>query len=322
MISDVQRQDIELAISSHNIIRAKKLIKETFEHPSTNPTALNYLGQVFTKEGMFADAIRHLAYANKLEPKNVKFALDLTKVLVKRKKYKKAADTLNGVLLINPNNAEATSLLKAVESNQDNDNIIRNHVVITGTGRAGTTLLVKILTKLNLNTGFSLAQLDNKTDKNSRAGLEQNILKNAKCSYVVKSPLICDQIEEISQRPNIIIDHAFIPIRNIKAAALSRLKVYKDGGKKEYIPGGIWQTSDPNQQEEILTDKLFNLLLGLAKMDVPVTLLHYPKLTRDSNYLYKKLLPILPNISLEHFTNIFNSTVDRNLVNKLTENDR
>jgi len=47
-----------------------------------------------------------------------------------------------------------------------------SHVLITGTGRAGTSLLVQILTELGLDTGFKKGV---KLDAKSNAGLERSI---------------------------------------------------------------------------------------------------------------------------------------------------
>jgi hypothetical protein len=47
----------------------------------------------------------------------------------------------------------------------------RHHAVITGTGRAGTTFLVDLLTHLGLDTGYSTNTLDQFKYKNPRAGL-------------------------------------------------------------------------------------------------------------------------------------------------------
>ena len=41
-----------------------------------------------------------------------------------------------------------------------NHNGIMKQVVITGTGRAGTTLLVSLFTKLGMGTGFSQKHID------------------------------------------------------------------------------------------------------------------------------------------------------------------
>ena len=65
----------------------------------------------------------------------------------------------------------------------------RRHVMISGTGRAGTSFLVQLLTNLGLDTGVTPEKM--KLDENARAGLEYDIRK-ADAPYIVKSPFFCD----------------------------------------------------------------------------------------------------------------------------------
>jgi hypothetical protein len=70
----------------------------------------------------------------------------------------------------------------------------RHHCAISGTGRAGTSFLVQLLTYLELDTGFTEDTLI--LDKNARAGLELDILsRNA--PYIVKKPWLCDTIIDV-----------------------------------------------------------------------------------------------------------------------------
>src|SRR5687768_17589609 len=66
-----------------------------------------------------------------------------------------------------------------------------SHVIISGTGRAGTSYLVELLTNMSLDTGYtpSTAQLDSQ----ARSGLELDI-RNESAPYLVKSPWLCDYI--------------------------------------------------------------------------------------------------------------------------------
>ena len=54
----------------------------------------------------------------------------------------------------------------------------RHHIIISGTGRAGTTFLVQLLTELGLDTGFPKGQ---KIDQNSSAGLELDLRSARGC---------------------------------------------------------------------------------------------------------------------------------------------
>src|SRR5437660_11896971 len=70
----------------------------------------------------------------------------------------------------------------------------RSHVVISGTGRAGTTFLVQLLTHLGLNTGFDIDKME--VHPIARAGLEMNI-RDENAPYIVKTPSLCDSLEDV-----------------------------------------------------------------------------------------------------------------------------
>lgn len=194
-----------------------------------------------------------------------------------------------------------------------------SHVVITGTGRAGTSFLVILLTFLEFDTGYSSKSMP--INAFARAGLEHDIrMENA--PYIVKSPWFCDYAEDVIQnRKDILIEHVFIPMRDLHAAAESRrfvTEIAKSNLSPEEwnkavatasIPGGLVHTNDKDQQEMILSLQLYNLTLALANSRIPVTLMHYPRIVKDSEYLYNKLKPILKDITYSQFESAFKKTV-------------
>lgn len=196
---------------------------------------------------------------------------------------------------------------------------MRNHVVITGTGRSGTSFLVQLLTRLGLDTGFSANELDGKLDPVGRAGLESNI-RDDNAPYVVKSPNISNYIDEILEHPDIVLDMVIVPIRDIDEATNSRVKVSEDNlakkgwlektfGSKRGFAGGMMKTSNPQKQQFLLLKSLSHLLVECAKYDQPVLMLHYPRLMDDSEYLFRKLKPILNNVDLEQFKTAHQQTL-------------
>ncbi len=193
----------------------------------------------------------------------------------------------------------------------------RHHTIISGTGRAGTTFLLKLLTNLGLDTGYRPDELP--TDTRSNAGLELEI-RDDDAPYVVKSPWICDTIEEVVANPNIVIDYAIIPMRTLEAAAESRRHVERHNQRSPegILPGGLWHTNDPGEQEAILARQLHKLLVGLSKTDARVILLHYPRLTLDPVYLHEKLRPLVGD---RPFMEVFRETVRPSLVHQYTAND-
>jgi hypothetical protein len=210
----------------------------------------------------------------------------------------------------------------------------RHHVVISGTGRAGTTFLVEILTHLGLDTGFTPQEVDIYRHKNARAGLEHDIREDGS-PYVIKNPKFCDHIGEVLKTSDIIVDHVFIPMRDLRAAAESRRLVFREtvSGfallkrlrfkiKPKEIPGGLWDGKNERNQEAILLHRLYKLILALSGTTIPVTLLQYPLILRDSSYLYEKLRPILEGIDDGKFRVVFDRVVRPEWVHSFNEYDR
>ncbi|MEM9884588.1 MAG: hypothetical protein AAF849_01765 [Bacteroidota bacterium] len=213
---------------------------------------------------------------------------------------------------------------------------VRKHIVITGTGRTGTTFLVELLTKLGLDTGFSLSDIATKKNKLARAGLETD-LRSDNCPYIVKDPWFCDYANEIFEQENIEIEHVFIPIRDLKAAAESRRYVTKAGmkevsfverlkyllGKRKRFKGGLWHTNSfkQSEQESVLLRQVYKLMLALSDANVPITLIKYPRSVKDGIYLFQKLKPILKDISTQHFMEVYTETVQPNLVHSFNHSD-
>lgn len=184
-------------------------------------------------------------------------------------------------------------------------------MVITGTGRTGTSFLVQLLTRLGLDTGFELNELDSKLDPIGRAGFESNI-RDKDAAYVVKSPNIANYIQEILEDPEIELDLVIVPIRDIDKATESRVNVSKENlkqggilkqmfGSKRGHSGGMWKTSSIEKQQLILLRTLSNVLVECVKHDQALALIHYPKLMNEPIYLFRKLRPILGDISEEEF---------------------
>lgn len=180
----------------------------------------------------------------------------------------------------------------------------RHHIVISGTGRAGTTFLVQLLTELGLETGFPKGQV---IDTISRGGLELDI-REPHAPYVIKSPWLCDYLDEVLQGGEILVDHALIPVRDLYGAAQSRRHAASTiPSNASSVPGGLWHTDKPEEQERILTEQLYKLVYALAKHDVPVSLLLFPRLVNDPEYLFRKLSFLLGDVEYDTFKEVFHT---------------
>ncbi len=190
----------------------------------------------------------------------------------------------------------------------------KHHVIISGTGRAGTTFLVQLLTELGLHTGFP--DPVSSVFANCNAGMEWDI-RRPDAPYIVKNPRLCDSLDALVRDGGIVIDRAIIPVRNLYAAAESRRDVTRRAGHTlsgGEIPGGLWQTDDPVQQEHSLAVQFHELLHTIAKHDIPVTLLYFPRFVHDPLYLFEKLACVLSGTTYERFLEGFGRVVRPELV--------
>lgn len=185
----------------------------------------------------------------------------------------------------------------------------RHHLLISGTGRAGTTFLIQLLGRLGLDIGY--ADPAGEIAPHCQAGLERE-LSDPNAPYVVKNPRLCDELDGLIARGDITIDHIFIPVRDLYSAAESRRDVVRRNGAApcDRVIGGTWPGTDFHRQEELLALKFFSLMWAVTQHDIPHTLLEFPRLAKDSDYLFNKMAPVLRRIhrrvSRREFVRAFN----------------
>lgn len=181
----------------------------------------------------------------------------------------------------------------------------RSHFIISGVGRSGTTFIVTLLTHLGLDTGFNASDIEDNIDKNSKGGLEFNILKST-CPYIVKSPWFCHHAETAIKNEEIDIDHVLIPIRELYSSAESR----RQAAEKGSIKGGLWDTTsfERGAQEAVLAEYMYGLIYTLTRYNIPFSFVEFPNLINDPKYLYDELHMLVKNIPFKKFLIAFNKT--------------
>lgn len=208
-------------------------------------------------------------------------------------------------------------------------------VIITGTGRAGTTFLVHLLTELGFDTGYAPGEVRGQIDRHSQAGLEYDLWEHrrertvgdwwrqpkhtirdllqgpAPAPYIIKGPALCETLGQLIARCGLTVDHIYIPIRDLEAAAMSRARV---GGAHGSVPGGLWKTDNPLRQKAVLAEMFFNLVHTLTVHDLPHTFLLFPRLVEDWVYARKKLWFLVEAIEPAAFRTAFEKVADRSLV--------
>lgn len=164
-------------------------------------------------------------------------------------------------------------------------------IIIGGTGRAGTTLLVRILTRAGLDTGFSTDAFSQIEEQVGKAGLEHRLSKERAhdLPFVIKSPQIVDTIEQALVENWIDIKLAIIPVRDLNDAAQSRIRVQKAATnigwwKFRGAAGGLWKTKTPKGQKSVLAELFYYTVEPLIRFNVPTLFISFPRFAKDRAY--------------------------------------
>jgi hypothetical protein len=188
--------------------------------------------------------------------------------------------------------------------------MVSSHVVIAGTGRAGTTLLVQLLGNLGYDTG--LGRLTYYAQ--AHAGLESSLL-DADAPHVVKDPGLdlLSLLDEGTVTPE-SIEWLVIPVRDLDQAVLSR-KHRSLAERKLDAAGGLVGTHKPWKQREELAMRVHELLRAAAVYELRCILVAFPRFAQDADYAYRVLAPLLPpDCSDVAFRAAWDEAVDRTLV--------
>lgn len=170
-------------------------------------------------------------------------------------------------------------------------------ILITGTGRCGTTFLIKLFSFLKFDTGYTKNNYNNFIYKNCNSGMERSYKENY---YILKNPTFITDIKKIINDKHIKIKFVIIPIRNLKKAAISRVK--NDRNK-----GGLWNATNLQSQIQYYKDILTEYIFIMTQYDINTIFINFEKMIIDKEYLYNKLQNILneKNIKFEYFSKIY-----------------
>jgi hypothetical protein len=169
-------------------------------------------------------------------------------------------------------------------------------ILITGTGRAGTTLLVQVLDELGLDTGLTEGKLS-PYGPSVRAGLESRI-DDPDAPTVVKDMTLGFRIREVLEGGDIPIRFVILPDRRLEVAAASRIRA-AGYGRLPFRRGALTGTMRATEQQRILETMRAEILSVLEEHGIPYTMLEFPRFATDAEYTYAALAPVLPDASVD-----------------------
>lgn len=155
-------------------------------------------------------------------------------------------------------------------------------IVITGTGRCGTSFLMHFFTELGLNTGYTIDECEQHLAQSGcDGGIEHSVgTELFKKSDIVKNP----EWMYIPEVLNFDIKYIIVPMRALKNVAISR----KSMGIGMY--GGFWHgATNIEEQMKIDSRAFYDFIKYTIRNNMKVIFLDFPRVVKDAEYLYDKI---------------------------------
>lgn len=186
-------------------------------------------------------------------------------------------------------------------------------IVITGTGRAGTTVLVRILDALGLDTGLESGKLLPYMP-GVRAGLECRV-DDPDAPTVVKDMTLGFRIRRILEQGDVSIAHVLIPTRRLDIAVASRVRA-AEYGRQPFRRGALTGTLHATEQEQVLARMQDEITDALTEFKVPYTLLEFPRFAQEAAYTREKLAVVAPDASVDDVQSALDCCVRPELIHE------
>ena len=211
------------------------------------------------------------------------------------------------------------------------------HLIIAGTGRSGTSFLVRFLSALGLDTALARYGEAAGWDLDANAGLENfGLSPEESLPYVIKSPWIAEYVEKLLGERRFQIDAFILPMRNLVDAAASRAIVElraihqsqpwmaecldRSWETFAHTPGGIVYSLNPLDQARLLAVQFHQLILRVSERQIPIFFPVFPRMASDWEYLYRCLAPVLPaGVTSQMAREAHESVADRSKVRTTDE---
>jgi hypothetical protein len=171
-------------------------------------------------------------------------------------------------------------------------------IFITGTGRCGTTFLIKLFTFLGFDTGFNEENYKRYVMPNCNAGMERVFTDRF---GVLKNPTFLIDMEKIVKDKNVIIKQVIIPIRDYATSAQSRVHHGLHRG------GGLWNATTEEEQVVFYHKMMSNYVYLMTKYNIPTIFIDFERMVTNKNYLFTTLRPLLEEkqIEFEFFSKVY-----------------
>ncbi len=187
-----------------------------------------------------------------------------------------------------------------------------NKILITGSGKCGTTFFMQLLTELHFDTGYEPGNIrwGEWNVNHSNAILEGQ-------PYILKSPSFCSnsRILDLSDRWNWNVEHVYILLRDFDAVANNRWKRWREKNGMSLITDQEYKRKDEKWRnyKKKAARSVGSVMLQLVSKDIPYTFLLFPRIITDPEYLWSNC-KLLQTLDYETFKVGFDKIADTDQV--------
>ncbi len=183
-----------------------------------------------------------------------------------------------------------------------------NKVLITGSGKCGTTFFIDLLTELGLDTGYTPGDI--------RAGEWDVMFPNAQAEsqpYIIKSPFFCTEgrIAEMIERWDWNVERVYVLLRDYNFVANNMWKRYRDKHGWPEITDQEYKRKDEKwlHYKNKAARFVGYMMFQLVSLDIPYTILMFPRIIEDPEYLWSNC-ELLQSLDYETFKLGFDKVAD------------
>jgi len=207
---------------------------------------------------------------------------------------------------------------------EEPNKVKKDKIIVTGSGKCGTSYLMRLFSELGMDTGWTSDEAAAAVEKQHDFPFEWPIHMGSAPGrpMILKHPMMVRWLEDAAAHWNWNVQWVFGCVRDPEAVAAHMYQQEQDTPRPE-IPGYYERVRFLKSEEEMSKeDNLEFLRMSTAsatgdlmylveKMEVPFSLILFPRSVTDPEYLYRKLVIDGPlPIPFDDFMRAFNAVAD------------
>ena len=199
---------------------------------------------------------------------------------------------------------------------------MNNRIIITGSGNCGTTFLIKLLSELGLDTGWTAEEVKEAVKHRPTSSFEwpvrgERSLLHLPQPYILKHPHLCFDLRGRIERWDWNVEHVYVLLREWEHVASHKHQQYfgreeqPQRYRESFLKEGILTDTEFKEYHEMkAASAIGNIMIPLVEDNIPHTFIMFPRMITDPVYLFYRLNVVLGEMRYTDFLEGFNKIAD------------